>query len=155
MLTLPPEVRLDVAALEEQGWTLLNSASGVPVNLRSDLFSQELLPGWYEDWVMVERERLSQLQIRFLEAFVHRLRERQEFTRAIDQAMRLVAIDPLRERSQLALIRALVDEGSWGRARWQAGQYCVLLEDSFGGNASAAFMAKYRHLLPFEQLLTP
>jgi DNA-binding SARP family transcriptional activator len=152
-LALAPEMRLDVAALEEHGWALLDSSTGIPVNLRSDLFSQELLPGWYEDWVMVERDRLGQLQIRFLEAFVHCMRERQEFTRAIDQAMRLVALDPLRERSQLALIRALVDEGSWGRAQWQAGQYCLLLDDSFGCDASAAFMSKYRQLLPFEHVL--
>jgi DNA-binding SARP family transcriptional activator len=152
-LTLNPDVRLDVTALERQGWALLDKAAGLSADLRCDWFSKELLPGWYEDWVIMERERLGQLQIRFLEALVHHLRERGEFARAIDQAMRLVAIDPLRERSQLALIRALADEGSWGRARWQADQYRLLLDSTFGGQASSAFMVEYHALMPFEDAL--
>ena len=151
-LLLNPLVRLDVADLERQGWALLDGSS-VPTSLVADWFSKELLPGWYEDWVILERERLGQLQIRFLEAAVHRLREHGEFARAIDHAIRLVAIDPLRERSQLALIHALADEGSWGRAHWQADQYCRLLESSFGRDASLAFIAAYRTLIPFDRVL--
>jgi len=152
-LALNPDVGLDVSALERHGWALLDGATGAATKLRSEWFSQELLPGWYEDWVIVERERLSQLQIRFLEALVHHLRGTGEIARAIDQAMRLVALDPLRERSQLALIRALVDEGSWGRARWQADQYCGLLDGTFGTHASSAFMAAYQTLLPFDRVV--
>ena len=152
-LVLSPNVDLDVAGLERQGWALLDGELGRTTELHTDWFSKELLPGWYEDWIIVERERLNQLQIRFLEALVHHLREAGELARAIDQAMRLVAIDPLRERSQIALIRALVDEGSWGRARWQADQYCMLLDGTFGCHASAAFMADYHTLLPFEHVL--
>lgn len=153
-LMLNPDVSVDVAALERQGWALLDGALNGTIDLRSDWFSKELLPGWYEDWVIVERERLSQLQIRFLEALVHHLRGVGEFARAIDQAMRLVALDPLRERSQLALIRALVDEGSWGRARWQADQYCQLLDDTFGAHASSAFRVEYNTLLPFQHMIS-
>jgi DNA-binding SARP family transcriptional activator len=154
-LILNPDVCVDVAALERNGWALLDTPTGLIPRQSCDWFSKELLPGWYEDWVIVERERLGQLQIRFLEALVHRLRERGELTRAIDQAMRLVALDPLREHSQLALIRALVDEGSWGRARWQAEQYCQLLDGAFGCYASSAFMAEYRTLLPFHDAVAP
>lgn len=153
-LELNPAVRLDVAELEGLGWNLLDGQFDGDVRPRSDWFSKELLPGWYEDWVIIERERLGQLQIRFLEAFVERLRERNELTRAIDQAMRLVSFDPLRERSQLALIRVLVQEGSWGRARWQAEEYCRLLEKTFGCQASATFRVQYQTLLPFEQVLS-
>jgi DNA-binding SARP family transcriptional activator len=153
-LTLDPRVRLDVALLERHGWALLDGDVSSATELRSAWFSQELLPGWYEDWVIFERERIGQLQIRFLEALVRHLREQGEFARAIDLAMRLVAIDPLRERSQLALIHALVDEGSWGRARWQADQYCRLLDNAFGCDASSAFISEYRSLLPFDHALS-
>jgi DNA-binding SARP family transcriptional activator len=154
-LALDPNVWVDIVALQRQGWALLDRATGRFPELSTDWFSKELLPGWYDDWVILERERLGQLQIRFMEALVHNLRERGELARAIDQAMRLVALDPLRERSQLALIQALVAEGSWGRARWQAEQYCELLDGAFGAQASGAFMASYRTLLPFEQALSP
>lgn len=148
-LMLSPEVSLDVADLEGQGWALVNGDTEAVADRVCDWFSKELLPGWYDDWVIIQRERLGQLQIHFLEALVHRLRERGDFARAIDQAMRLVAIDPFRERSQLAFIQALIDEGSWGRAQRQADQYGRLLEDSFGRPASEAFLAAYRALVPF------
>jgi DNA-binding SARP family transcriptional activator len=150
---LHPEVSVDVRLVERQGWALLNGSVGGTSDLRTDWFSKELLPGWYDDWVIVERERLGQLQIRFLEALVHHLRQLGEYARAIDHGMRLVAIDPLRERSQLALIQALIDEGSWGRAHWQADQYCRLLDDAFGCNASAAFVTEYHTLVPFDRVL--
>jgi DNA-binding SARP family transcriptional activator len=153
-LLLNPAVRLDVAVLERHGWALLDGSLRPTTELRADWFSMELLPGWYEDWVIVERERLSQLQIRFLEALVHHLRGLGEYARAIDQAMRLVATDPLRERSQLALIHALVDEGSWGRAHRQADDYCRLLDDAFGCRASTAFVSEYHTLFPFDRALT-
>jgi len=146
-LALRPGTGIDVVRLEERGWDLVDGK--LPAVPGFDRLPQELLPGWYEDWVIVERERLGQLQIRFLEALVDNLRENGHFARAIDHAMRLVAIDPLRERSQLALIRSLVDEGSWGRARWQTEQYRQLLEGTFGPAAAAAFVAGYPRLLQF------
>jgi DNA-binding SARP family transcriptional activator len=152
-LLLDPRVRLDVALVEERGWALLDGSGSDVTHLNADWFSKELLPGWYDDWVIIERERLGQLQIRFLESWVHRLREAGHFARAIDNAIRLVAIDPLRERSQLALIHALADEGSWGRAHWQADQYCRLLEGAFGRDASLAFIAAYQDLIPFDRVL--
>ena len=146
-LALNPLVNLDVVALERDGWALLDEATVSERVLRSDYFSQELLPGWYDDWVIVERERLGQLQIRFLEALVHHLRATGEYARAIDNAMRLVAVEPLREKSQLALIQALVDEGSWGRAQRQADQYHLLMEEAFGCEPSSAFVSQCSSLV--------
>lgn len=148
-LMLSPQVSLDVADLERQGWALVNGDTVAVADQLCHWFSKELLPGWYDDWVIIRRDRLGQLQIHFLEALVHRLRERGEFARAIDQAMRLVAIDPFRERSHLTLIQALIDEGSWGRAQRQADQYGRLLEDCCGRSASEPFLAAYRALVPF------
>jgi DNA-binding SARP family transcriptional activator len=154
-LALASGVRLDVAVVEEQGWALVEGRADKPLEVPYDWFAHELLPGWYEDWVIVARERLGQLQIRFLEALVNWVRERGDFARAIDLAMRLVAIDPLRERSQLTLIRALLEEGSWGRAQWQAEQYCHVLDGTFGPGASEMFMSAYRQLLPFGTVTLP
>jgi len=152
-LALNAEVRIDVVLLEQSGWDMLAGNPPVTTELCPESLSRELLPGWYEDWVIVERERLGQLQIRFLEALVDHLRRSGDFTRAIDHAMRLVATDPLRERSQLALIRALADEGSWGRARWQADQYRRLLHTTFGPGAAASFAAAHPSLLSFDREL--
>lgn len=152
-LMLNPGVELDVTAIERQGWALLDGGTAAydrqAPDLHSlDLFSRELLPGWYEDWVIVERERLTQLQIRFLEALVTTYRDRGDSARAVDLAMRLVAKDPLREPSQQALVRALLAEGDWGRAHLVAAHYCRLVEEVFGRGASDRFATTYRSLVP-------
>ncbi|MEU4690311.1 BTAD domain-containing putative transcriptional regulator [Actinoplanes sp. NPDC023714] len=139
-LGLRPETAVDVVALEEAGWSLLETGESA-AKAGFEQLTRELLPGWYEDWVIIERERLGQLQIHFLEALVDALRRSGSYARAIDYGMRLVAIDPLRERSQLALIRALVDEGSLGQARRQADRYRDLLRETFGTRAAGKALA--------------
>jgi DNA-binding SARP family transcriptional activator len=153
-LALHPDVSVDVVELERRGWALIDGVPSPTTRLLDTSFSHELLPGWYEDWVIIERERLRQLQIRFLEALVDQLRRVGDFARAIDHAMRLVAIDPLRERSQLALIHALAAEGSWGQARSQAAKYRLLMTDTFGCRPTATFTERCETLLPFDRDLT-
>lgn len=147
-LAVNPHVELDVSAMEQQAWRVLEGAVTRPDQLHVELFSHELLPGWYEDWVIAERERLTQLQIRVLEAVVHTCVERGDRARSIDLAMRLVAKDPLREPSQHALVRALVREGSWGRAHVVVADYCRRVDEAFGTGASDAFATTYRSLVP-------
>ena len=58
----------------------------------ADPLPKQLLPSWY-DCVLIERERLGPLQIRFPETLVHRLRMLRNCTRAIDHATRSVCQD--------------------------------------------------------------
>ena len=55
----------------------------------------DLLPGWYDDWVIVERERLAQLQLRIAEALAHAIIEDGDYISATDIAYRTIALDPL------------------------------------------------------------
>ena len=59
---------------------------------------------------------------------------------AIHLALRLVALDPLRERSQVALMQAYLAEGSFGRAERQHRAFCELLESSFGRGYARPFV---------------
>lgn len=72
----------------------------------------ELLPGWYEDWVLFERERLRQLQMHALEAIAHRLTAAQRYAEAIEAAMAAVRLEPLRESATRALITAHLAENN-------------------------------------------
>jgi DNA-binding SARP family transcriptional activator len=117
---------------EEFGWDLVRHGAR---GLRSEdfaLFLRELLPGWYDDWVIVERERLGQLQIRFLEALCRSLTEVGRLSEALDVGLRLVALDEYRERSQDALIRVYLAEGDLAQARRQLDTYTRLTVDQFG-----------------------
>src|SRR3954454_16939041 len=72
----------------------------------------DLLPGWYEDWALLERERLRQRVLHALEALSQRLLLAGRCAEAVDVAFTAVAVDPLRESAQRALRAAHLAEGN-------------------------------------------
>ena len=56
----------------------------------------DLLPGWYDDWVVFERERLRQRLLHALEMLSLRLVRQGRFGEAVEAAL-LVHAEPLRE----------------------------------------------------------
>jgi DNA-binding SARP family transcriptional activator len=139
-LCLADAVEIDVVALERLGWRLVADPCRVVGEITDrQFFYEELLPGWYEDWVILERERIGQMCLHFLEAIVDGLLACGRHADALDTALRLVAADPLRERGQLALIRAYFAQGSPHLALAQRVAYRNLLEDQLGCEPSPAF----------------
>lgn len=76
----------------------------------------ELLPDWYDDWLLTERQRLRQVRLHALEVAVEGLIEGGELPAAIDLGLRAVALEPLRESAHRLVIRAHLAEGN----RWEA-----------------------------------
>ncbi|HZO68312.1 MAG TPA: BTAD domain-containing putative transcriptional regulator [Kribbellaceae bacterium] len=64
----------------------------------------ELLPGWYDDWVLLGRERLRQLQLHALEMTAQQLRCEGRYAEAIEAALAAVRLEPLRESATRVLI---------------------------------------------------
>lgn len=87
----------------------------------------ELLPGWYDDWVVFERERLRQRLLHALEVLGRRLADECRFGEAIEAAMTAIDIDPLRESAQRVLILIHLSEGNLAEARRTYLQYARLL----------------------------
>jgi DNA-binding SARP family transcriptional activator len=82
--------------------------------------SRELLPGWWEDWVLVERERFRQLRLHALEAGCRRLTRAGRFAQALE---------PLRESAHRLLIAAHLAEGNRAEALRQYRLYQRLLRE--------------------------
>ena len=61
------------------------------------LYQADFLEGCYDDWAILERERLRESCLGTLERLVTLHRQRGEYERALTAAQRLVAADPLRE----------------------------------------------------------
>lgn len=83
----------------------------------------DLLPGWYDDWIVLERESVRQRVLHGLEALVGELIARERFAEAVSASMMAVSADPLRETAQRSLIRAHLAEGNWCEA-YKAYQRC-------------------------------
>ncbi|MFI8455807.1 BTAD domain-containing putative transcriptional regulator [Kitasatospora sp. NPDC085464] len=78
--------------------------------------SADLLPGWYDDWTLLEAESWRRLRIHALEALAGAFVGAGRFPEAVAAAGAAVRADPLRESSQTCLIRAHLAEGNAGEA---------------------------------------
>src|SRR5262245_45701564 len=67
--------------------------------------ADELLPGWYEDWVLPEREWLQELRVLALERAAEDLLAAQRNSEAAIAGLAAVHADPLRESAYSVLIR--------------------------------------------------
>lgn len=98
----------------------------------------DLLPGWYEDWVAFERERLRQRVLHALERLSRELVRLDRCAEAIEAATEAVRVEPLRETAQAALIAAHLAEGNLVEARRLFLDYRTLLRRELAIEPSAA-----------------
>ncbi len=76
------------------------------------LLGRELLPDWEQDWIEPEREHFRQLRLRALDALSARLTRAGRHAEAVEVAQTALAVEPLSETAERALIRAFVVEGN-------------------------------------------
>jgi DNA-binding SARP family transcriptional activator len=95
-------------------------------------FLVDLLPDWYDDWVILERERYRQLRLHALEALSRLLADRDRYAEAIDVGLAAVACEPLRESAHRVLIRTHLAEGNVAEAARQYRSYRRMLQEELG-----------------------
>jgi DNA-binding SARP family transcriptional activator len=103
----------------------LNSAAAATLSV-------DVLPDWYDDWVMVEAEEWRQLRLHALEALADRLLGEGRFGEAGGAAISAVRAEPLRESARTALIRVHLAEGNQSEALREFGRYQTLLQTELG-----------------------
>jgi DNA-binding SARP family transcriptional activator len=112
VLSLAATIDVDVRALVATTRRVLNGGDSLlgPSPVPELTAVVELLPGWYDDWVLFERERLRQLQLHALEVLAERLTAARRYAEAIEAALAAVRLEPLRESATRALITAHLAE---------------------------------------------
>jgi DNA-binding SARP family transcriptional activator/DNA-binding HxlR family transcriptional regulator len=96
------------------------------------LLSLELLPGWYDDWVLAEAEDWRQLRMSALEAAAERLAARGRLAEAAGAARASIKVEPLRESAHASLIRVHLAEGNQSEALRAYDRYRELLTSGLG-----------------------
>ncbi len=76
------------------------------------LYRGDLLPGFYEAWILGERERLRNHYLAALREIATLARHMRDWNCALENARKWVAANRLDEEAQQALIRALADAGN-------------------------------------------
>jgi DNA-binding SARP family transcriptional activator len=97
-----------------------------------ELLSNDLLPGWLDEWVVPEAEEWRQLRLHALEALVDRLILASRFADATGAAMAAIKAEPLRESAHAALIRVHLAESNQSEALRQFERYRSLLRSELG-----------------------
>jgi DNA-binding SARP family transcriptional activator len=105
---------VDVRAQEMLARQLLKTGEDVDIDSvdHRALLAGELLPDWYDEWVLFERERLRELRLHALEALATRLPAAHRWGAAMDAALAAVAADPLRESAHRVVIETHLAEGN-------------------------------------------
>ena len=98
----------------------------------------DLLPDWYDDWVILERERFRQLRIDALETLCSELSAAGRYADATEAGLAAVVAEPLREQAHRVLISAHLAAGNPGEALRQYRILRALLARELGIRPSPA-----------------
>lgn len=133
-LALSDTVSVDLHEGQALARRLLRAgATEDPADLESDaveLLSAELLPDWYDDWVVAEAEDWRQLRLAGLETLTSRLMDLGRLPEAAGAARAAMKVDPLRESPHASLVRIHLAEGNQSEALRVYDRYRKLLRSA-------------------------
>jgi DNA-binding SARP family transcriptional activator len=140
---LDPAVAVDYRESCELAWRLIAdtdiASPGEDDRIDRCSLLNDLLPGWYDEWAISERERFRQLRLHALESLCNRLRRQHRFAEAIHVGYSVLACEPLRENIHKILIRSFLEEGNVSEAYRQYDVLRVTLRHALGVEPSFTF----------------
>ena len=119
-LSLAENIDVDVRNWMALAFKVIDQPSSVAtLDLASLRQCGDLLPGWYDDWVLLERERARQLQLHVLEMIADELIGLGRPAAALEFATRALQMEQLRESAHRLVIRVHLAEDNFCEARRQ------------------------------------
>ena len=143
LLRLRPDVRVDARDLVALGARLHAPNPDLDeddLDVRA-AGGADLLPGWYDDWVVFERERLRQMRLHVLETVARRLTALGRYPAALEAALAAVRDEPLRESAHRAVVEVHLAEGNRTEAARHFATYRAMLADELGMAPTDTFAA--------------
>ncbi|WP_329214387.1 SARP family transcriptional regulator [Streptomyces sp. NBC_01485] len=149
-LLVAPALRVDVHTLTRTALGVVQGC-GPPLHARPPLgllVGEDLLPGWDEDWILMERERLRQLRLHALDALAEALVRQGRPALAMEAAWAGVRAEPLRESAHRAVVAAHLAEGNVSEAVRHYDAFRRLLNEELGVEPSPRFARMLPERLP-------
>ncbi len=136
-LCIAPDVAIDYISASAKGKELCSSQ---PPLTKADFdlepFAHDLLPGWYDDWIVFEREAFRQLRFGALEAIASEWIGAGRTDQAIQACLLVTRSEPLRESAHRLLARAHAADGNPAQALRQLNEYAEMLDKEMGTGPS-------------------
>ena len=138
---LNPEAYTTDVADFEAACRIADSAAAVEQRLQAAreavrLYTGDLLPGYYADWILSERSRLAQNYVYQLRQVISALHDSGQSGQALPYAHRLLAANPYEEEHYLLTMRVCADAQQPGEALHCFEQWKQLSEKSLGAPPS-------------------
>jgi DNA-binding SARP family transcriptional activator len=114
-LSIGSHVEVDLRGAEALARRALRENAHVH-EFAADLLTDDLLPDWYDDWVLLQREQFRQLRLRALDVLCERLTGEGRLGEALDVGLAALVGEPLRESAHRAVIRVHLADGNPGEA---------------------------------------
>ena len=111
-----------------------------------DLYRADFLEGIYDDWALLERERLRELYLQVLARLIVLYKQQAGHGQALAYAQRLVAADPLHEEAHCEVMRLYHLQGRSQAALEQFAALRDLLEKELGISPAPATVALYQEI---------
>lgn len=145
---------IDVAAFERKANLALHTHTAEMDEHEACLLEQavqlyrgELLEGYYDDWVLLERERLNMLFLRCLSRLMYYHHQQKEWPRSIHYGQRILQIDPFREQIHRELMLLYLENGQRSQAIQQYELCHRLLVEELGIEPLPETQSLYREIL--------
>ena len=101
-------------------------------DVRAKSYAGDLLPGWYDDWLIASRGRWKEIRLQALDAIARCHINERRFLAAIEAALTAATIEPLRETTRHLLIHAYIAEGNRAQALREYRSFCQYLDSELG-----------------------
>jgi DNA-binding SARP family transcriptional activator len=149
-LLLSPSIRVDLHRAWKSAHQIVEGLSPLPASgdeLVDDL-SRELLPGWSDDWLSLERERWDQVRLYALESLAQQFQATERYLPSLQAALAATAIDPFRETAHRIVIEVHLAEGNVACALKRYQHYRTLLQQELDVTPSPQMTQLVHGLLP-------
>jgi DNA-binding SARP family transcriptional activator len=149
-LSLTDDVTVDIRESRALAHRLLNRSEQEQEGDLSDraitALSADLLPDWYDDWVIIEAEDWRQLRLHALDELTERLIASGHYADASGAALAAVKAEPFRETAHANLIRVHLAEGNQAEALAAFERFRELLRAELGLEPSPMLQALVKDL---------
>jgi DNA-binding SARP family transcriptional activator len=141
-LSLNPCVEVDYRAVIARAQNIFDSPDpgSTVIDVARELcsFGEDLLPGWDDDWVVMERERFRYLRLQVLDQLAEHLCDEGRYSDALQIALAAIQSEPLHETAHRLVIRVHLQQGNVAEAIERFQIYRRTLATELGATPSVA-----------------
>lgn len=110
------------------------------------LYQGPLLEGWYQDWCLLERERLQSMYLAMLDKLMSYYEAFHDFETSLLYGMRIMCYDRARERTHRRMMRLYYLLGDRAEALRQYERCATALDEELGINPSKSTVILFRQI---------